>query len=222
MVALKQLPRLALLDQVAEVHDRQTLAIAFGLLHHVGGEEDRGPGLLAQSSEVLPHHPPRGRVKADGGLVQEQHRGPVEQCGRDLQPAQHSARQRARQPVEHRAEVHRHDRLLDPLAALTRRHAGDAGIEVEVLERRQRAVHGDRLRDVADRSAHGEGIGAHVEARDLRAAGGRGQERGQHADRSRLAGTVGAEQAEHLARRDREGDAGDRLHVLEAHHEVFH
>ena len=40
----------------------------------------------------------------------------------------------------------------DPLAALAARHARHAPVEVEVLVRGERAVHRDRLRDVADRS----------------------------------------------------------------------
>src|SRR4029077_9051339 len=61
-VTLQQLRRLALLDQAAHVHDRQALAVALGLLHQVRGHEDRRADLLAQSAEVLPHHPPRRGV----------------------------------------------------------------------------------------------------------------------------------------------------------------
>ena len=93
----------------------EALAVALGLLHQVGGHEDRRAGLLAQRAQALPHHPPRGRVEADGGLVEEQHRRAVEQRGGDLQAAQHPAGERAREPVEHRLEPHRRDRLLDPL-----------------------------------------------------------------------------------------------------------
>src|SRR6266566_7515242 len=71
-VALQQLPRLALLDEAAVVQDRQALAVAFGLLHHVGREQDRGAGLRAQVAQVLPYHSPGGRIEAHGGLVQEQ------------------------------------------------------------------------------------------------------------------------------------------------------
>ena len=52
-----------------------------------------------------------GRVKADGGLVEEQHGRAVEQRGGDLQAAQHAARERAREAVEHRLQLHRLDRL---------------------------------------------------------------------------------------------------------------
>src|ERR1700730_5703976 len=63
-VALQQLVRLSLLDQMAHVHDRQALAVALGLLHDMRGEEDRRACLRAQRAEVLPHHPPRRRVQA--------------------------------------------------------------------------------------------------------------------------------------------------------------
>ena len=145
---------LALLDQAPGVDHAEPVAVALGLLHQVGGDEDRRAGLLAQRLQALPHEPPRGRVQADGGLVEEQHLRPVEQRGGDLQAPQHAARERARQAVEHRLEAHRLDDLRDPLAALAAGHPGDAAVEVEVLVGGQRAVDGDRLRDVADRGAH--------------------------------------------------------------------
>src|SRR5438132_13474673 len=40
-VSREQLGGRTLLDEVPEVHDRDALAVAFGLLHHVRGEEDR-------------------------------------------------------------------------------------------------------------------------------------------------------------------------------------
>ena len=161
-----------------------------------------------------------GRVQADGRLVEEQHRGAVEQRGGDLQPAQHAAGERPREAVEHRRELHRLDRLLDPLASLASRHAGDAPVEVEVLIRRERAVDGDRLGDVADAGAHREASRADVEAGHERASLGRRQQRREHADHRRLAGPVRPEQAEHLAGGDREGDAADGFELAEADDEV--
>ena len=73
-----------------------------------------------------------------------------------------------RQAVQHRLELHRLDRGGDPRGTLAPRHAGHAGVEVEVLGRRQPAVGRQRLRHVADRGAHGQGVGADVLARDRR------------------------------------------------------
>src|SRR5438270_2778560 len=62
-VRREQLCGRTLLDEVPEVHDRDALAVAFGLLHRVRGEKDRRAPLLAQHAEVLPHAPARGRVE---------------------------------------------------------------------------------------------------------------------------------------------------------------
>ena len=110
----------------------------------------------------------------------------------------------------------------DPLAALAPRNPGDATVEVEVLVRGERAVHGDRLRDVADPRAYLEVFAADVVPRHERAPFRGAEQRGEHADRRRLARAVGPEQPEHLAGRHRERDAADRLELTEADHEVVH
>src|SRR5664279_5683458 len=85
-VTIHELSRRSLLYESSVVDDRKAVALALGLLHHVRGHQDRRARLLAQRAQMLPHHPPRGRVQADGGLVQEQNRRTVEQRGGDLQP----------------------------------------------------------------------------------------------------------------------------------------
>src|SRR6202035_46781 len=149
-VALEQLRRRALLDQTSLIDDGESLAVALRLLHQVGGDEDRRPGLLAQGLKASPDHAARARIEADGGLVEEQHRGAIEQRGRDLQAPQHAPGEGAGEPVEHRGEIHRLDRLRDALAALAPRHARDPPVEVEDLVCRHLVVDGDRLGDVVD------------------------------------------------------------------------
>src|SRR5262245_45324303 len=56
-----------------EVHDRDPVALPLGLLHLVGGDEDRRPGLGAQELEPIPDDPSGRRVEAEGRLVEEQH-----------------------------------------------------------------------------------------------------------------------------------------------------
>ncbi len=178
------------------------------------------PACSTSASEALPDHPAGGRVEPDGGLVEEQHRGAVEQRARDLQAAEHPAGERAREPLEHRLELHRLDRLLDALAPLAPGHAGHAAVEVEVLVGGERAVDGDRLGDVADAGAHREAVAADVIAGHQRAPVGGLEQGREHADGGRLARAVGPEQAEHLAGCDREGDAADGLELTEADDEV--
>ena len=126
-VALQQLGRLALLDQAAVVHDRQPVAVALGLLHQVRGHDDRRAGLARAARAGAPT--PAARAVGSNptvGSSRNSTRGSVEQRGGDLQPPQHAARERARQPVEHRLELHRLDRRGDARARSRRGHAGDA------------------------------------------------------------------------------------------------
>ena len=123
------------------------------------------PASSRSACEVLPHHPPGGRVEADGRLVEEQHGG-------RLSSAVAISRRRSIPPESVRARRSSiGSRSIVSIAcsirsrALAPRDAGHARVEVEVLARRQRAVDGDRLRDVADRGAHGEAFRAHVVAR---------------------------------------------------------
>src|SRR5262245_822826 len=203
----------------SEFHDRDPVALALRLLHLVRGDEDRRPGLLAQELEPLPDQPSRGRVEADRRLVEEQDGGVLEQRRRDLEPAQHPAGERASEPVEKRAELHRFDGLLDPRPPLAPGDARRAAVELEVLVGRERAVDRDRLRDVADRLAHGEPVADHVVARDEGRPRSRLQQRRQHADRRGLARAVRAEQSERLAGRHVEADPGHGLDLAEANGE---
>ena len=204
-VALEQLGRLALLDQAALVHDRR--GARSGARPPPSGAWSRGsscrPARAAPAGAPTPAAAPRGRGRRSA-------RRGTARPGR-LSSAVAISRRRSMPPDSVRArrssiasQVHRRRSPARCAACARARHAGDARVEVEVLARGQRAVDGDRLRDVADRRAHREALRAHVEAGDERAAGARRQQRREHADRRRLAGAVGPEQAEHLARRDRE------------------
>src|SRR3954470_16843422 len=55
-VAAAQLLRRPVFDDAAVVHDRQPVAVALGLLHHVRGHEHRGAGLTAQHVDAVPDH----------------------------------------------------------------------------------------------------------------------------------------------------------------------
>src|SRR6476469_3268889 len=52
-MAPAQLLRRAVLDDAAMVHDRQPVAVALGLLHHVRGHEHRRAGLAAQRVDAV-------------------------------------------------------------------------------------------------------------------------------------------------------------------------
>src|SRR2546428_3961496 len=68
----------------ATVHDGHLVAQLFGFLHIVGGHDDCRPRGAANVPDVLPDGVPGHRIEPDRGLVQKQHRGPVEHRLRDL------------------------------------------------------------------------------------------------------------------------------------------
>ena len=85
---------------------------AVGLLEVLGRQQHRGPS----ANELLDHTPevtPALRVEAGGGLVEEQHRRPVHEGGREVEPAAHAARVGAGGPVGGVGEVE----LLEQLVA---------------------------------------------------------------------------------------------------------
>ena len=73
---------------------------------------------------------------------------------------------------------------------------------------------GAALRDVADPPADADRVGDQVAAGHRGGAGGRLEQRGQHAQRRRLAGAVGAEEADDLPGLDVEVDADDGVDLL--------
>ena len=182
---------------------------------------ERRPRLLAQHLEPFPHEAPRGRVEPDGRLVEEQHLRPVQERGRDLEPAQHAARQRAPEPVEERGEVHRLDRLRDPLAALVPRHAGDAAVELEVLRARSARR---RSRSPAARSRSAAARRARRARRRARRPSARPSVGRSSVVSTRivvvLPAPFGPSRPNDLARADRERDAAHRLDLAEADDEI--
>ena len=168
--------------------------MALGLLHQCAWSRGSSCPACSRSacsrSHTIAGRSDRGRRWAHRGTARA---GRLSRARGDLQPAQHAARERARESVEHRLRAPSSAIACSmPLASRAPGHAGDAAVEVEVLICRERAVDRDRLRDVADAGAHREAVVADVESGHERAPGGRRQKRGEHADRGRLAGAVRA------------------------------
>ena len=80
-------------EQAPVVDDRQPVAELVGLLHVVGGEEDR-LALAVELAEHLPQREAALRVEPGGRLVEEHGRGPVHDRPRHHQALGHAARQR--------------------------------------------------------------------------------------------------------------------------------
>src|SRR5215208_3032689 len=75
--------RRALADDLAGDDHRDPVGQPLGLFHVVGGEEDR-LAEIAQTRDDVPRGAPCRRVKAGGGLVEEDKLGVADQRERDV------------------------------------------------------------------------------------------------------------------------------------------
>src|SRR2546426_1512313 len=180
-----------------------------GLLDVVGRKEDGGPGLATNSRQVVPQHPASRDVEPRGGLVQEEHPGPVEQGAHDLELAPHATgirpdrledalahTQQLCHVVQRRAVLGRHERVArSPLVEAVEEH-----MESDVLFSGQVLVEAGPLEDDADVAADTRGVPDEVVSGDLGAPGRRRQRRREHRDRRRLPGAVRPEERKELTR----------------------
>ena len=79
-------------DELPVVDDADAVADAVRLLHVVRRVEDRHAA-RAECADALEDRVPALRIHADRRLVQHEQRRPVQQPGRDVQPAPHAARE---------------------------------------------------------------------------------------------------------------------------------
>ncbi|MEZ4474503.1 MAG: hypothetical protein R3F60_27680 [bacterium] len=193
----------------ARLQEDQPVGQALGLLHVVGGQHHRH-ARRAQARHQLPDRDARLGIEAGGGLVEEDHPGPVQHRPRDHQAPLVAAGQGLGLVI---GELHQAELVEDLVDAA--RQIPDARPEVarglgEVALHGEVAVEGVILGADAQDPAGGVGRPGQVVAVDPHHAGVGAQEAVAHAQRRRLAGAVGPEQAEHLA-----GRAGE-IHAV--HH----
>ncbi len=136
--ALERLGRVEREDP-AVVHDRDAIAELVGLLHVVGGEQDRLT-LAVELAEDLPQREATLRIEAGGGLVEEQHGGTVEDRARHHQPLRHTAGERVDRGLGPFGEVQLLEQLVGDATRLGGGDAEQATVEVEVLADVQLAV----------------------------------------------------------------------------------
>ena len=193
------------------VDDRDRVAQRVGLFHRVCGEEQRRLAAPAQRAQLVPDHRARGHVEAGGGLVEEQHAGPMEQPARDLDAAAQATRELAHRLVGVLGEAE----PLDPIGRALggRVEVEQASVQRELLARGQPRVERGLLEHHADLPPHGGALAHHVAPEQEDAARGRREQRGEHAHGRRLARAVGPEQAEADAARHVEVDARERAGV---------
>ena len=202
-------------DDLALVHDRDPIA-ELGLVHVVGGHEDRDLLLAHQLLDVGPDRAARLRVEPHGGLVEEEHARRVQQAARDLQAALHPAGEGVDEALAPLPQPHHREHLLHALARQRARHAVELGVEAQVLLGAQVAIQGGVLEHEADVAAHVVALALHVVPGHAGRAAGQPRERAEHADRGRLARAVRPQEAEDLARGHLEIDAAHGLDLAVA------
>ena len=214
-MALDQLPRRALGDDAASVHDHQPVAELLRLVHVVGGE-DEGHTLPLERVEAIPQQVASLRVEAGGGLVEQQQLGLVDEGARHDEPPLHAARQRVDAVVATVAQLHERQQLV---GALTNDRAGEvevSPVDEEVVPNGQLGVEVVLLGRDTDARADAGTVDRGVHPEHAQLAAGDGRYTPDHAHGGALARPVRPEEAERLARLDVELDAVDRHERPEA------
>ena len=186
-----QLGRRPLADDAAVVDDGQSAAELVGLLEVLGGEEDGGAPAV-DAADLVPHRQPAGRVEAGGGLVEEQHLGPVDEGRGQVEPPLHPARVALERPVGGVDQLDQLQQLLGPGGGGLLVEAEEPTLEDEQLAPALALVEPGLLQGDADLGPHPRRVGGDVDAGDGRLAGGDRQQGRQHPDGGGLAGAVRA------------------------------
>jgi len=167
---------------------------------------------VPSATSRLPQLQPAARIKAGGRLIEEQHRRPGHERGREVQSSPHAPGVGLRGPARRVEQFEALEQFLPALLGLCARLAIQAPDHREVLQAGEVFVNGRILSGQADPLAQPRRILDHVEARDpCRPAVGL-QQRRQYADDRRLARPVRPEQAQHSARSGVEIDTRKRSH----------
>ena len=210
-----ELRRRALGDDPGLVHDHQPVAQLLGLVHVVGGEDQRHT-LLFEPEQSIPQHVPRLRVETGGRLVEQQHLRLVDQAAGDGEPALHAAGQRVDLGVAPVAELHEVEQLLGPLPDNRLGQPEVAPVDQQVFPDGQLHVQRVLLRDHAEPAPDPGAVGGRIQTEDPQRAGGDRGDAADHPHRAALAGPVGTEEPERLAVPHLDVDPVHRGEVTEA------
>lgn len=163
----------------------------------MGGEEDRLTGGV-QLAEDVPQGEPALGVEAGRGLVEEEHRRPVEHGPSHHEPLGHPAGEGIDRGVRPPVELEAGEQFVGRPPGVGRRDAEETAVEVEVLPHRELPVERVLLAHDADELLDQGRMGDDVDAGDDGPARGGHDPGGEHAGRGGLAGTVGPEEPEDL------------------------
>jgi hypothetical protein len=185
--------------------DRRGIADLLHLGEDVGAEQHGDPS-GTEVADGLADLANASRVKAVGGLVEDQQLRSLEQGGRDREPLLHAERVGLVPVLVTSAEGHGLERLVDAGVRLADR----AGQQQEVLSSGEHRGELRRLHHRAYPRHHLGQVPRHLGPEELHRAPGGTSETEQHPDRGGLAGAVGAEEPVHAARGDGEVEVTHR------------
>mmetsp|Transcript_24589 Transcript_24589/g.66880 ORF Transcript_24589/g.66880 Transcript_24589/m.66880 type:complete len:495 (+) Transcript_24589:183-1667(+) len=200
--------------QLAVCHDTDAVTQRICLIHRVSREDDNAARLVLTACgepkgrvharalglvDELPHEALGLRVKAGGGLVEEDDRGAAHEGDAERDAALLASRERVHVRVELVPEVHRHGHVFGHLLDEMARHTAHSGVEEHVVAHGELGPQRVELGAHADAHLHLVHGRAQVVARDEGGARGGRVEAGEHGDGRRLAGTVGAQEPKALA-----------------------
>ena len=184
-------------EDPAVVHDRDPVTQAVRLLHVVRGQQDGLPGPV-ELAEHVPQRQPTLRVKAGGGLVEEEHRRAVEDRAGHHQPLGHAAGQGVHRGLGPLGQLEPVEQFVGQAAGLARADAEQAAVEIEVLPHGELPVERVLLRHDPAQLLCQRRVGRHIDAADESASRRRHDAGGQHPGSGRLACAVGPEESEDL------------------------
>src|SRR5439155_9298867 len=189
-------------DEAAVVHDRGVGTDLLELGQDVAGEED-GHALGAEPADELADLAHLLGVEADGGLVEDEELGLVEEGLREGETLTHAGRVGAHFAVDRGAEAGDLEGFVE--VSFGEGLATGEREGLEIVDAGHVRHEAGALDDRAD-AAQERAAGAHALAEEERAAAGGVDEAEDHAQGGGLAGAVRAEQAEDGAGRDLESE----------------
>ena len=125
--------------QAAAINDSDPMSQLIRLLKVVSGEENGQPLVPGKPGDALPHGGPHLWVESDGGFVQQQHRRPVDERHRDVEPALHAARVGVDEPSRHIAQFKGLQKFVDTLLEAASFQPVKSPLKSQVLPSRSRA-----------------------------------------------------------------------------------
>src|SRR5919197_1510858 len=214
-VAVDELQRRALRDDLSLVLHDEPVTQLFGFFHVVRREEQRRSGLL-EPVETVPDDVSRLRIEAGRRLVEQHHVGVVHERTSNGQAALHPARERLHPVVRALRELDELEELVGALRELPARNAEVASVDDDVLPDGQLHVECVELRDDPEPRADLHPVLHRVEAEDAQGPVRDRRDAADHAHRRRLPCAVRAEEPEGLAATEVEVDRVDRGQLAEA------